>query len=807
MNASPAIPRTCPDSVLFAGIFLIAFATLLIEVSIIRVLSFTVWHHFGYVVISTALLGFGASGTLLAVVPSIGAADLRTTLTRLSIASSVSAIGALLLIQQVPLHPMSVLEEPAQMGVAVAYLIGTAIPFFFSGLVISLGLRGASDRVDRLYFWDLVGAGLGCGSAVAIMNYVTPPGSVFVAGAVFALAALVFSCGGAARVVAATLAGALALGSFHADKLPFTAARSKHLAVMMKTLLMEPREEVWTALFRTDLIEDVKADTRCGGPGASVSAPKTGCERPRYWIAHDASAGAPIYDMEGLPYQKGLDYYIVRTPYLISNPDPSVLIIGVGGGRDIVVARQYGASHVTGLELDPVALKWLHDDLDATHEFFSSPEIELVAGEGRHYARTTDRKFDVIQITGVDTLAAEYSGSYVLAENYLYTVESFHEYLDHLSPGGILSIATGNLSPDAPRAAGRILSIAHRALEERGIADPAKHIAVLDSATLLVSTLIRLEPFTRAETAKLADYAAEYDFRVLHLPGERGGNPVIEALVRATSNEREQLEAKLPHLVHATTDDRPFFFTFFRWTELFGPDGVTPSHSTALGQIILGMLVIALTVLGAIFILGPLAAFNRRGVLRPGSLGVLGYFVSLGLGFMLFEISLIQKFVLFLGYPTYSLTVTLFSLLLFLGCGSFFSARWVGRERVVLPLAVVAIGALALFYARGLPIIQDGLLGAPIAVRVLVTVLVLMPLGLVLGMFFPLGIRRAAAIHDDLVPWAWAINGCASVTGGVVTIALAMSFGFTKVWALSVVIYALGVAAFLTSTRRSTASV
>ena len=167
---------------------------------------------------------------------------------------------------------------------------------------------------------------------------------------------------------------------------------------------------------------------------------------------------------------------------------------------------------------------------------------------------------------------------------------------------------------------------------------------------------------------------------------------------------------------------------------------------------------------------------------------------------MLFEISLIQKFVLFLGYPTYSLSVTLGSLLFFLGCGSYLSKRWVGSERTVLPLAVLAIGLLSLFYMKGLPVVQGWFLGSHIAVRCVVTAAMLAPLGLVMGMFFPLGVRRAAGIHEDLVPWVWGINGCASVTGGVLTVVLAMSFGFTTVWLLSLLIYAGGTAAFLATT-------
>ena len=215
----------------------------------------------------------------------------------------------------------------------------------------------------------------------------------------------------------------------------------------------------------------------------------------------------------------------------------------------------------------------------------------------------------------------------------------------------------------------------------------------------------------------------------------------------------------------------------------------------------LGLLVATLTVLSGVFVLAPLLVFRGRGIAVGGRqpLGILVYFMAVGLGFMFFEISLIQRFVLFLGYPTYSLGVTLFSLLVFLGWGSFLSRRWVGREGLVLPLGVAALFALTLFYMTGLPWLQSHLLASSISIRVAATVAVLAPLGLVMGMFFPLGIRCAEAVHKDLVPWAWGINGCASVTGGLLAVVLAMRYGFTRVWLISVVIYALGVLALLAS--------
>lgn len=783
--------------VLYRGVFLVALATLLFEISLIRVLSFTIWYHFAYVVISTALLGFGASGTLLALRPDIGAGDLRAALARLSGLAAASALLALVFFAVVPLEPMRIFDEPRDFLLLLAYQLVAAVPFFFSGLVISLALRAAARKVDRLYFWDLVGGGLGCALAVVLMDRVAPPGAVVVAGAAFALAGAVFAASRSARVAGAALAAGMALLAPLAQQLPFPLAPSKHMAIQLAVLGGEPVFTRWTALFRTDVLrigDDAPLPEEWG-----LSLESRGpIRRPYGYVHHDGSAGTAVWDLRDGPIYQ-LDRLIHGLPYEIAPARPRVLVIGVGGGIDVLTALHFGASHVTGVELDPETVGLIRDELaDVNRSAFRRPEVELVAGEGRHYVKRSDQRFDLIQITGVDTLAAQSSGAYVLAENYIYTVEAFGEYLDHLTPDGMLSITTACVDMQHPRTAGRMVSVAHRALRERGIESPQDHIAVIFSTNLYATVLVRTRPFSPEEIRRLEQVSADKGFVPLYLPGG-ASKGVFRALVSLDGEAREAVLDQRRYLIYPVTDDSPFFFRFFRWHELFDVSEIDPLHASALGQLVLLALLISLSVFGALFVLMPLGAFRSRGIPGAGGprLGLLVYFAAVGLGFMLFEISLLQRFVLYLGYPTYSLSVVLFSLLVFLGFGSFLSRRWVGRERAALPLAVLALGGLALFYMQGLPRIQDHTLGMALALRVAISLAALAPLGLVLGMFFPLGVRAAERIHPDLVPWGWAINGCASVTATVLAVILAMSWGFSRVWVLSVVIYALGVLALL----------
>jgi spermidine synthase len=659
--------------------------------------------------------------------------------------------------------------------------------------------------VDRLYFWDLLGAGVGCAGAVALMNALSPPGAAVIAGACFAAGGAVFAAG-RTRATGVALCFVLLGAAPFAPRLPFTPADSKHLAVL--TGRGEIVFQRWTALFRTDVLR-LKDDAVIGPRGNwGLSQTVTdGVQDPWGFVAHDASAGTEIYDLR----EGRLDYledHILRLPYLVVNPEPRVLVIGVGGGRDVIAAQRFGASHVTGVELDPVTVALMRDELSELGAgLFRGPLVELVAGEGRHFVRRTRERYDLIQITGVDTLAATAQGAYVLAENYLYTVEAFHDYLDRLAPGGILSIGTAHLPWEAPRSAGRTLSVARRALEERGVRLPERHLVAVASAQILAEVLVKNEPFTAAELETLQGEVQRLRFHPLLLGA--ASDLRFRQLASARGERLESFFDENPYLIRPITDDSPFFFRFFRWRDLLTTADLGASHVTALGQLVLGVLLVSLTLFGGLFVLAPLFVFRRRRVVRGlPAFGVLAYFLAVGLGFMLFEISLLQHFVLYLGYPTYSLTVVLFALLTSLSIGSFLSRRWVGREHRVLPLGVGIIAALAFFYMRGLPILQDATLGAPLAVRAALSVAVLAPLGLTLGAFFPLGIRRAEAIHADLVPWAWGINGCASVTATVLAVVLGMDFGFERVWLLSLAIYAAGVAALLgTTPRRSAASV
>jgi len=631
------------------------------------------------------------------------------------------------------------------------------------------------------------------------MNTLSPPGALLTACAGFAVAAVAFR-GTLRQPLAIGLSAAFLLCAFFGTRIPVPMAPSKHLAVHINEQKMEPVFSQWTALFRTDVVAR-RADTLGNHDEWGLSnTVKYRAQPIEAFITHDGTAGTSMYDLRNgrLDF---LEDHLLKLPYVGSPPSPRVLIIGVGGGRDVIAAVRFGASHVKGIELDPITINVIrHYFGPMGNGLFNQKNVELVAGEGRHTITRDNEKYDLIQITGVDTLAAQTSGAYVLAENYLYTAEAFEAYLSHLKPHGTLSIITGQWNHEEPQASARMMLVARKALLARGVQDPEKHISLVSSRHLLDSIMVKAEAFTEEELGRMNLEIDRLGFLRLLLPG-REPHPKYAALMRETGPARETLLAKLPYILDPVTDDSPFFFRFFRWKELLSQSDFGPMHTTALGQLVLLVLLVSLVGLSALFIIGPLLTLRRRKVaVDRRSVGIVLFFLALGLGFMLLEISLMQRLVLYLGYPTYALSVVLFSLLAFLGAGSYFSRLLVGKERRALLTAFGCLIVLVLFYRLGLPAVERATLGTPLPVRIGITLLMLAPLGLVLGIFFPLGIRRAESIHPDLVPWAWGINGCASVTASVLAVITAMNFGFGAVWLMAVVTYAIGIFSFLALT-------
>jgi hypothetical protein len=427
MSASEHAHLSAPDQAradarhqrfFFAAIFLVSASVLLMQIALTRVFSFTLWYHFAYVTISVVLLGYGASGTMLAVFPALAGRDPARRLSRYATLCGATAILAYLAFAKLPFYPFQLREAPlTQVPLMLVYYAAVTAPFFFAGLCMSVALSTFSRQVSRVYFFDLAGAGIGCLLVVFVMSLVSPPGAVIVAAVALSAAGMLFALPAGGRALVVPAVGTLvvaALGTAAFFSLTIMPSPEKFLYPFLSTPGAVVDHSVhWNAIFRTDSFrwsdEEFSRTGGYAGWGTSPKWKRFAAERaPKLRpLTHDGDAGAVVYNFDGdLDKLEMFDHLILKTPYLLLDR-PNVLVIGVGGGTDIVNAVKQGAAHVTGVELDPHTVELVRTiHADFAGHLYERPDVTVIVGEGRSTVRHSGKKYDLIQMTGVDTLAA-----------------------------------------------------------------------------------------------------------------------------------------------------------------------------------------------------------------------------------------------------------------------------------------------------------------------------------------------------------------------------------------------------------------
>jgi hypothetical protein len=470
----------------------------------------------------------------------------------------------------------------------------------------------------------------------------------------------------------------------------------------------------------------------------------------------------------------------------------------------VLIALHHGARHVVGVDINPHTIELIKETYgDFAGGVYQRDDVELVVAEGRHFLSRDQRRFDVIQLSGVDTWSALTTGAYALTENFIYTAEAFDQYLAHLKEDGIVNFSRPFLTP--PFETLKLAATAISALERLKVKDPSKHLMILASQEQLQSlrhlhwaqTIVKRSPFTRSEVETLTSWTESLGFEVIYDPyTPRKGE--LETLIRALPGERTQFIAHYRLDIRPATDDRPFFFQFLRWRDVL----LDWSSKGRLAQLILLVSLLQVAFLSGFFILYPL---YRRGVEASksgGRAGIFIYFASLGLGFITVEIALLQKFMIFLGGPAYSMAITLFTILLSSGIGSFLSRNFSERPFKLLAAVIPVMAIMILAYALFLDDIIARLMNLSHFMRGLATVLIIAPLGLLMGMPFPAGLRYVDRFRTELNPWAWGINAFATVVGSGTCILISSSFGLRAALLLGSATYLIGWLVFTVSQRQ-----
>jgi spermidine synthase len=775
-TAAPAVKaKTSFPSlrVLVTGVALSSFAALLLELSLTRVFSVVLYYHFAFLVISIALLGLGAGGVFAYLWKArLASFDTCTLAAYLCIGN---AIVLPLVLTIVLLPPVSLAFSSNVVRVALIYLtsaIPSSIPFFLTGLLLSTIFAREPEHIPRLYGADLVGAALACLGLVPLVNFLGGPNAILFAACVAALGGMVWARSRQLRVGSGGLAIALLIliAANHSGKVfDVTWAKGRF------------RDPAGVEYAKWNAISRVEVD-RLG-------------DKKNIVIDADASTlvmSADPNNWQGTQSQHDL---MSTVPGVVNvlRPRGAFAIIGPGGGVDVLRAVANGSPSVTGIEINPIIANTIMRDryADYSQHLYQRPQVHIHVSDGRSYLRNTSERFDVVQMTLVDTWASTAAGAFALSENNLYTVEAFREYFDHLRPDGMVAITRWEFR--RPREALRVLSVAMEALHRTGVSDTSKNFMVVSQAELTtdgipVLVLAKKSPFTTEEESVVRAHLAAYPrLAPLVLPSD----PKLNAFSSLIATKDPYVfAAQYPFNVSPVTDNAPFFFFTIRPSQIrWHPHGEALSGNLGVAVLVL---VLAFSVLAVLaFLVVPLSV--RTGGAQHWT-APLPYFIAVGLGYIFVEIAFIQRFVLFLGHPTYALTVVIFLLLLSSGIGSLISRRWLKQTgRIWIPLVLIA--SFLLLYVFVLPALLSALVGLPFPAKLVVSGLLLAPLGFAMGMPFPTGLRALANSAIDspngqnAIEWAWAMNAASSVLGSVLAMVIAIEFGLNSTLACGVLTY------------------
>lgn len=785
-------------------IALVSLAVILLEINYTRVFSFKLYYYFTYLILGIAMLGLGAGGVLVTVWDRLRAHSPERLLPILCALAAASAPLGYLVVAGVQVNTSTLDDSVFELVKLCLVAFAVFVPFGMVGIIISTIFGARPTEINRLYFADLVGAGVGCALSVPLLIFVTPPGCVVLSGALMAAAGLRLSAANwpRGRPVLALLTGGLVLLSIFSGLLPDPVPDSN------KTLSPQRRGDSrvvhseWSPVFRVDLVDQ--------SPPGSEGLPD------RLYLNHDGMLGASLLRFDGdLESLRFFERDTRSTAFSVTREDPEVLIIGAAGGHEILASLYFRAGHIRGVELNPVTTSLLTDHFaDYSGHIARHEKVDLVNSEGRTFLERDDHRYDLIWFVAPDSYAAmnaASSGAFVLSESYLYTQEMIDVALDHLAPGGVLCVQFGEIDfARKPNRTARYLATARAALEARGVSDFRSHVllSTVPEFFTMATILIRNERFNPEEIDRFRAHEARIaDAQVWHAAGEPVNVDPRHPVRRVIELDGAALAGFLddhPYRLHAVTDDAPFFWHFARFRDAFDEEWGgnvfvwDPEDST--GERVMVILLALAAVFAAVFLLLPLVAIRDVWGRVPHKRYTGLYFAALGLGFMFFEVCLIQQMTLLLGYPTYSLTVTLFALLISTGIGSLLTERYTADRNRALAWLLAGLFALMLAYRLGLEGVVGAFLPLPLVVRATVAIVVIAPLGLLLGALMPIGLATVAVLSPydkQYIAWAWAVNGFFSVLSSILATMLSMTFGFQTLQAIGMAVYAVGILALM----------
>jgi hypothetical protein len=778
------------------GLALVSAGALLFEVALTRLFAIQQFYHFAFVVVSLAVMGTAASGVLLAARPR------HPPLAALAAAFACVTVAAYLVINVLPFDSYSLAWDWRQVGVLCLYFLMAAAPFLLAGWVTGACLAAAGPSLHRPYAANLVGAGLGSLGTLLALNHLTAEATVFFAAALGSLAACCFAARPLPRLGAGLLSLLLFLLSWLLPPVlwlqisPYKPLASARLAPMARTTV-----SLWSASTRLDAVEGGSVHVF---PGLSLNA--AGSLPPQAAVFLDGEGPLPITSLA--PDDPAAAELAGHMPAALAyrlRPAALVLLLDPGAGLDASLALALGAAHVTLPTDEPLVMQVLAGPYASfSRDLLHQPRLSLLPRSSRGTLRLSQGPYDVVQFALSDTYHPVTSGAFSLTEDYLLTVQAFSDAYASLDEDGLLVVTRWLQTP--PSESARAFATLLEALDRSGVQNPAGQ--VLAYRTMRTATLIASRrPFSDGELAVTRSFLEENGYDPILLPDlqpeelnrhNRLPSDDYHTLFAALLADRDATQRLYDFNLRPPTDDQPFFFHFFRWRqtpELLARLGQTWQPFGGSGYLVLLALLGLMVVLGVPLALAPLALLHRGRVQQPvpgrsrRAPRFLAYFACLGAGYLLVELPLIQRATLLLDRPSIALAVVLFTLLLSSGLGSLLSPR------IPLRPSLLALIACLIVTTVGLPAVIRIALPWSLTIRLALTVLMLSPLGALMGVPFASGLRQAEARSPGLIPWAWAVNGAVSGVSGVLAALLSLEFGFTAVLAVGALAYACAWAA------------
>ncbi len=784
------------------GLFFATLATLLLETLDARLLSVLTWYHLSFFAVSLAMLGMAAGAVFVFLHPDRYApANAPVSLARIATAFALSVPASHVMTLVIPFLPLNDVSVMEILAITLSTVV-LAVPFVLSGITVTVALTRCGGPIGRLYAFDLIGAALGCLAVVPLLEWSNVSSAVFVSGAAAALAAVCFSrfagARGAARpgVIAAALVALALLNTGAHTTLEIIYPKNRQLWLLNRLNDVERWNSHSYVLVQ-----------RPGDEPAFLWGPGRGAERFKEriaWLAIDGEAGTPITQWDGDPASlEWVSYDVTTLPYYLRHGD--VAVVGVGGGRDILAALWGRNRSIVGVDVNRIMI----DLLTKSHRDFANianqPGVTLVHDDGRAYLTRTDRRFDVIQMSLVDTWASTGAGAFTLSENGLYTLDAWRVFLDRLKPGGVLSVSRW-FDPQNVSETSRLLSLGVAALIDRGVTRPLDQIQLVVRgrvATLMVSTA----PFTDADKAAVAAVAADKDFAITIEPGVGAARRGLLDRIAKSTTADELARATADRLYDYTppTDARPYYFNMLKpralWSDTPLPRGGALGGNLRATLLLLVLLGIT-TALVALLIVWPLVQAGRPQMAGSRFAMTMVYFGTIGFAYMLIQIALLQRFSVYLGHPTYTLSIVLFSMLLFTGLGSFVSERVAVGGTGAFRLVPAGIAAFVAATALLLPSVIAHTITAGLLSRTLVVLAFAAPLSVMLGLCFPFGVRLVSDA-PGVVAWAWGVNGAFGVLASILAVGLSIWVGIDmNLWVAGALYLALSLPLRLLARRQ-----